>query len=270
MAGDWIPIGVDLPYKPEVAKIAEEMRRSADEIVGLLVRFWCWAQAHSSDGVFPGCTPETLAKSARVSASLLRAMESVGWLIVSEDGVTIPNFDRWFSNGAKRRLRTADRVARSRLKRAKEANGNPNVGGNGDVTLGALQERYQRREEERVEESASADSSPPISPPRQRGVRDIDWSAVVFPAGVDDTPQLRESIREWLEYRRRIGKPYRLAEKQVSLLLRRYGAAITEAINHSMAMGWQGCFLPDKDPANGRYTAGPGQRNSDDAANRAW
>lgn len=107
MAGEWIPISVDLPHKPEVAQIAEIMRRSTDEVVGILVRFWIWVQAHTTDGTFPGCTPETLAKSARVPASFIRALITVGWLIITETGVTIPHFERWFKNGAKRRLRAA-------------------------------------------------------------------------------------------------------------------------------------------------------------------
>lgn len=119
-------------------------------------------------------------------------------------------------------------------------------------------------------ESASADSSPPQSPPPARGGGGFDWAAVTFPAGVTDTPALRQAIEEWLEYRRRIGKPYRVAEKQISLLLARYGNSITEAIQYSMAMGWQGCFLPGKEPSHGRYAAGPGQRHPDDVAGRGW
>lgn len=156
MGGDWIPISVDLPYKPEIARIAEAIRRSPDEVVGLLVRFWSWAQAHCSDGVFPGYTPETLAKSARVSASFLRAMVSVGWLDVTETGTAIPKFDRWFSGGAKRRLMTAQRVANSRGRARKEVKDDCNAESNADVTLPALQKRYHRIEEKELTTTSSS------------------------------------------------------------------------------------------------------------------
>ncbi|GAB4133109.1 MAG: hypothetical protein Kow0040_14930 [Thermogutta sp.] len=113
-------------------------------------------------------------------------------------------------------------------------------------------------------------NSPPKSPPLARGGRGLDWAAVDFPPGVADTAELRRAVEEWLEYRRTIGKPYRMAEKQISLLLADYGNSIIEAIRHSMAMGWQGCIHPDKEPKHGRYAAGPGQRHPADVAMRGW
>lgn len=142
MAGDWIPIGTDLPYKPEVARIAEAIRRSPDEVVGILVRFWSWAQAHCSHGVFPGYTPDTLAKVARVSTSFLRAMVSVGWLDVTENGTVIPKFDRWLSDGAKRRLMNTERVRRFRAEQRKEVSSERNAECNARVTQQALQMCY--------------------------------------------------------------------------------------------------------------------------------
>jgi hypothetical protein len=134
MAGDWIPVDTDLPYKPEVARIAEAIRRSPDEVVGILVRFWSWAQAHCSHGVFPGYTPDTLAKVARVSTSFLRAMVSVGWLDVTETGTVIPKFDKWLSDAAKRRLLTRERVAAFRSKQRKEVSSECNAECNARVT----------------------------------------------------------------------------------------------------------------------------------------
>lgn len=115
---------------------------------------------------------------------------------------------------------------------------------------------------------------PPLkSPPQKRGGETLDWSRVVFPDGCD-TPDVRAAILEWLEYRRKIGKRYRDPEKQISLLLREHGPAIVEAVRHSIAQGYQGCFLPQKGGHDARertnWAAGPGQRHPDDAKNRGW
>ncbi|GAB4143873.1 MAG: hypothetical protein Kow0040_32680 [Thermogutta sp.] len=114
MAGDWIPVSVDLPFKPEVCAIAEATRRSPDEVVGLLIRLWAWAQAHSTDGTFPGSTPVTLAKCARIPTSFVRAVVASGWLEADEAGVRIPRFDRWLSHAAKRRFTEREKKRRQR------------------------------------------------------------------------------------------------------------------------------------------------------------
>jgi hypothetical protein len=82
-------------------------------------------------------------------------------------------------------------------------------------------------------------------PKRSKPDKPIDWAKVEFPDGCD-TPEVRKAILDWLEYHRRIGKPYKMAEKQVSVLLKRYGRQLTEAIEYSISQGYQGCFLPSK------------------------
>lgn len=122
MATDWIPISVHLANSPEVFALAERTRRSPDEVIGQLVRFWSWAQAHTPDGKFPGYTLDTLAKCARVSTSFLRGMASVGWLESSPTGTEIPKFEKWFGKDAKRRVATARRVREYRRRQTLECN----------------------------------------------------------------------------------------------------------------------------------------------------
>jgi hypothetical protein len=104
MSEDWIPISVALPSKPEVIRIATLTKRSPDEVVGVLIRFWSWAQQHSSDGTFPGMTKAMAAAACHISDKILDAMELVGWLTSTEYGISIPNFDRWLGRGAKARF----------------------------------------------------------------------------------------------------------------------------------------------------------------------
>jgi len=74
---------------------------------------------------------------------------------------------------------------------------------------------------------------------------------VTYPDGCD-TPEVRAALAEWIAYRREIGKPYRTPARQLSLLLDRYGTSIVDAVRHSIAQGYQGCFLPQKGGAYGR------------------
>ena len=124
MAGDWIPIDVNLPGKPEVALLSADLRTSTDEVVGLLVRFWIWCQSHTVDGFLAGLCPELIARVAHVSTKFLESLEKVGWLEVSDQGVRIPNFDRWFGGAAKRRLMEARKKRLQRESKAKQPSNN--------------------------------------------------------------------------------------------------------------------------------------------------
>ena len=114
MAGDWIPISVDLPGKPEVARLAALTRRSPDEIVGMLIRFWIWAQSQTADGNLDDLDTAMASAVSHVPLWFLNGLSQVGWLKVSETGLCIPNFDRWFSGAAKRRLRDSQRKRQAR------------------------------------------------------------------------------------------------------------------------------------------------------------
>ena len=116
MAGDWIPIACDIHAKPETVRIAAALRRSTDEVVGMLVRFWSWAQSQSSDGTLEGLDIAMAAAACHVSTKFLESLASVGWLVQTDHGLVIPNFDRWMGNSAKARLRWALRKQRERLR----------------------------------------------------------------------------------------------------------------------------------------------------------
>jgi hypothetical protein len=116
MAGDWIPITCDIHAKPETVRIAAALRRSTDEVVGMLVRFWSWAQSQSSDGTLEGIDIAMAAAACHVSTKFLAALVSVGWLAQADHGLVIPRFDRWMGNAAKSRLQAAFRQRKQRLR----------------------------------------------------------------------------------------------------------------------------------------------------------
>jgi hypothetical protein len=236
MAGDWIPIRATLPTAREVLILAEQCRCEVDVILGRLVRLWIWLDAETSDGRLFGVTVEMASKSLHLPKSFFEALVSVGWLEVHEWGLSIPGWDRWFSQSAKARLGESLRKRMMRM--------------SGQMS-GKCPDKRPENVRTTEEKRRVNHKTPPLnSPPAARG-GNLDWGKVVFPPGVEDSPSLREAIERWLTYRRKIRKPYRDPEQQISLLLKRLGTRIGEAIEHSMAMGYQGCFLPPGQPAQG-------------------
>jgi len=121
VAGDWIAIRVDLHSVPEVLRSARLLGRPVDEVVGLLVRFWAWAQTHTDEGYLPGVELEDIAAGSHVPTRFLSALVEVGWLICDPGkGVWLPNFGRWNSHSAHRRLKERDKKRRQR--KCKEGN----------------------------------------------------------------------------------------------------------------------------------------------------
>lgn len=115
MAGDWIAIRVDLHAVPEVLRLARLTGRPVDEVVGLLVRFWAWAQAHTDDGYLGGVDLEDAASGSHVPSRFLGALVEVRWLVCDPGkGLQLPNFGRWMGRSAKARLQARERQRKQR------------------------------------------------------------------------------------------------------------------------------------------------------------
>lgn len=130
MAGDWIKVREDLPDDPKVLTLARILSIDPERAVGLLIRFWTWAQKHTADGkLASGQCPASVQKASTLRADIDRvvrethfaeALENVGWLTVEDGLATIPHFDRHMSKSAKERALDA---LRKRAARAAEASG---------------------------------------------------------------------------------------------------------------------------------------------------
>lgn len=95
---------------------------------------------------------------------------------------------------------------------------------------------------------------------RRKSVRASD---VEFPIGMD-TPENRIALERWLAHKRFRRKPYKDAD-QVRLLLVQFvknnGAEVfVEAVSHSIAQNYDGCFPPNKRKSPERV--GDGQRHN--------
>lgn len=150
MSGDWIKVETTLPDKPEVIAIAAILDIDADAVVGKLVRFWAWADQHTVDGNAVGVTKKFIDRCTAV-AGFGDALESVGWLTISDGVMRIPNFAHHNGQTGKSRALTSKRVANHRS--------SSNAKCNAASVTSAL-----AREEKRREEISQETQSPPASP----------------------------------------------------------------------------------------------------------
>lgn len=139
MAGDWIKFEKATLDKPEVYAIADKLCRDPDEVVGKLLRVWCWYDQHTESGNGVGVTVSLIDRYSNC-VGMAKAMKEVGWLVDTLDGLSIPNFDRHNGETAKSRALTAKRVAFHKSK--------TNASGNAKVTVDALPREEKRREED--------------------------------------------------------------------------------------------------------------------------
>jgi hypothetical protein len=122
MAGDWIPMRLDLCEDPAVLQMADILGESDEYVVGCLHRVWSWASRNCHDGTVTGVTKMSLSRAVKLP-KVIDAMCSVGWLVEGKttDGVSFvafPKWENWLSKSAKSRIQNAmnQRIARETKK----------------------------------------------------------------------------------------------------------------------------------------------------------
>ena len=114
MAGDYIPLDHELPATPQVLALAERAGVDVDVVVGRLALFWIWVDRMTTDGHLAAIGPAAIARQCGGDTDFWRHVEAVGWLELTDAGATMPDYTRRFSNGARRRMKDAQRKARGR------------------------------------------------------------------------------------------------------------------------------------------------------------
>lgn len=102
MAGDWLPMRLDLGDDPAVLSVAATLKTSPQHVVGMLHAVWSWANRNTRTGNLPA-TADVVDRIAGVDG-FANALACAGWLMLDDDEVKIPHFERWNLAGAKRRL----------------------------------------------------------------------------------------------------------------------------------------------------------------------
>jgi len=115
LAGDWLPVRLDLPEDPAVVSMAGTLGVSIPTVVGGLIGIWSWWSRQSRSG-HAAVTLAYLDRHGDVPG-LARAMVAAGWLRDDGNGeITVPKWDRWMSHSAKDRLNAARRQASKRTR----------------------------------------------------------------------------------------------------------------------------------------------------------
>jgi hypothetical protein len=145
MAGDWLKFEINTPEKREVLAITIELGfTDPDLTVGKLLKVWRWFDQQTINGNATNVTPALLDRLLGVSG-ITQAMANVGWMVIEEGGLTLPNFERHNGRTAKNRVLTAKRVAN--YKSNARGNDEGNDEGNDDTVSKALPREEKRRED---------------------------------------------------------------------------------------------------------------------------
>jgi len=115
MAGEWIPLDINLGEKPEVQELIDLTGQGVETVVYRLFQLWGWASLNSADGTVRA-TPGRLARVCGGDEEFWRAVEAVGWIVFDQAAGTaeIPGWGRRFSMAAKARACHTDRQSRYR------------------------------------------------------------------------------------------------------------------------------------------------------------
>lgn len=141
MAGEWIKFDNSLPEKPETLSITAKMGwDDPDLTVGKLMRLFRWFDQHTTDGNADGVTPTLLDRVLGVTG-FTECVATVGWIVVTEDGISLANFDKHNGATAKSRAQGAKRAATHR------SNASSNGGSNADGVTRPSPREEKRRED---------------------------------------------------------------------------------------------------------------------------
>ena len=113
MAGDWIKMRLDLSDDPAVIHLACALDMDEYSIVGRLHKLWSWADKHCSDGHAKSVTFVWINRYVCLDM-FAENMEKVGWLELTDDGISFPNFDKHNGKSAKSRAEATERKRKER------------------------------------------------------------------------------------------------------------------------------------------------------------
>lgn len=169
MAGDWIKMRIDIADDPAVIGMASALDITEDEVVGKLHRIWSWADKHTASGFVPRITGKWLDRYINLQG-FSEQMQAVGWIVIADDGVTFPSFDRHNGKSAKSRAENTERARESRKGRAASVTQE-------EQTSHKKCDESVTREEKRREEKKEQESTPvPVATlAKQRSLTFASW-----------------------------------------------------------------------------------------------
>ena len=232
MAGDWIKMRVSLATDPAVIGIAARLDCTEFEVVGMLHHVWSWADTQSRDGHAPGVTEKWVDRYVQCDG-FAQAMQSVGWLVITEDGVEFPHFDRHNGKTAKTRALGSNRQKKHRANVTAEE---------GQMSRSERDKSVTREEIEKSNISPSLRSGDSADAPAPEPKPSKSRVSITAQQMVATLPGLTAEVAgEYLQYR---------SSKRAKLTPNAWAVIATEivksgmrpdaALAEAMAAGWQG------------------------------
>lgn len=215
MAGDWIKMRKSLPTDGRVVRMMSALNADRFRTIGGLMSAWCLFDEQTEDGNLVGYTSETFDEVVGFPG-LARAMEMVGWVCISPDGMQATNFQE--HNGATARRRAQESV---RKVSARNADKRPHP----MQTKSALE--IEKRREDILDNNKKKNA--PL---------------VVLPF---DSAAFVTAWADWVTHRtqKRAKLTPLSISKQLAMLKGIGEVAAIKAIEHSIQKGWTGLFQPD-------------------------
>lgn len=246
MAGEWIPIRVDLFDCPQVVRILSELCpetvldmservRRTSEIVGALVRMWSLFDRYTEDGILRGYTVSVLDQIVGLPG-FANAAACVGWLQINSNSLEMPEFSKYLSTTAKSRMKDAQRKKASR---AASEICPQNVREKSDQNRTTKQKNTKENNTEDKKEN-------PLKSPKG-DTSGFDASAVALPEEIRNE-EMQDAWVRWTRHRLEIKKPLKptQCEAQFQQFVEWGVRRSVIAINHTIKNGWQGLREPEE------------------------
>lgn len=109
MAGDWIGLDHELSETDEVLGIFERTDVEIGTIIGRLFLMWRWFDKMTVDGKLPSVGLRALSAKCGGDVGFWQAVASVKWLVVTEEGIEMPDFEKRIGKSARARMKEARR-----------------------------------------------------------------------------------------------------------------------------------------------------------------
>lgn len=113
MSDDWIKVRKSVLASPRLVRAMSALKADRLRTIGGIVSAWCLLDEQTADGRLDHYTPEILDEIVGLPG-LARAMEAAGWLIITENGLQAPEFQKHNGATAKRRAQDAARKMSAR------------------------------------------------------------------------------------------------------------------------------------------------------------
>lgn len=228
----WIKMGTGLASHGKVKALRRALKADRLRVIGGLWAVWCVFDEHSAGGQLAGYTLDDMDEEIGWRG-FSAAMQDIGWLIETEDGLEAPDYEEHNGPNAKRRALDASRKGSSRKAGRESAPSPQDVGEQSGQMSASDADTTRNREEKRREEERNtpippsgadlAGDTPGTKPqrPKATAVGLKAWLETVKAAGEKPIPEgdpvfdyaERVGIPDdflrlaWLEFRHRYTQP---------------------------------------------------------------